>query len=867
MTDAAGEPRRATWLSLAGHPLVRAAVPISILVIAGFVLHRLSGEVHLNDVRADLANASPETIALAVLFTAMSFAALSLYDVIAARAAAKGVIPPRMAALTGATSYALSNLLGFSYVTGTAVRYRVYAGYGLDFARVAVLIAYSWSGLWTALVLILGVLFVTHPQGISAVLPISGAAETIMGIALLGGLAAFFLYLRFGPDRITLFGNDLTLPAPRDAAALTGVGLVDIGATALTLYVLMPADLVGNFPLFFLVFVAAVALGVLSHAPGGLGVFEAAILAGTGATGRSDALAALLLYRLIYTGLPFALASLGLIAAELRSNRAAIGTAARTAQTIARPFVPLLASGVGLAAGTILLLSGNLPPVGDRIATLERALPLGIVEVSHLAGSVCGVLLLVVARGLYRRLYRAWITALLLLAIGIIASLAKGLDIEEAVLMAAAAGVLWVFRKAFYRVEGAAPLHANPGWFLSIAVLFVALAWIGLLAYRHVEYRDALWWQVSWSGDASRFLRASLSGAVVLGALALNSALGARGSRHGPESIPDAVRQLVAKSPESDANIALLGDKSFLLDEEGRAFLSFADTGSALVTEGDPVGDEAAGTRLLWRFREMADREGKRAVFYAVSPKYVPTFLDMGLAVVKIGEVARVDLIAFTLDVPAMKDFRYAHNRARREGYQFEIVPPAAFATIAADLKAVSDAWLRQKQGKEKGFSLGFFDNEYLANFDTAVLRAPETGKIVAFANILTGARVELSVDLMRYDPEGPNFAMDALFAELMLWGKAQGFKWFNLGAAPFSGSETHALASPWQRLGSFVYEHGEDIYHFEGLRSFKEKFQPVWTPDYIACDRGLGVARAFMDANLLISGGVKGLMRKGGVS
>ncbi|MEE3071924.1 MAG: bifunctional lysylphosphatidylglycerol flippase/synthetase MprF [Pseudomonadota bacterium] len=864
MSETAPDPRLNRLIALTGHPLFRAALPLAIVVIATIVLHRLSGDVHLRDIRADLAATSPHAIAFAILATVASFAAISLYDVIAARAVAPGAIPTRIAAITCATGYALSNLLGFSYVTGAAVRYRVFAGYGLDFPRVALLIAYSWSGFFCGLVLVLGGLFIAHPSGISAILPISGGVETATGILLLGALAGFFLLLRVSPQRITIFGSQLNLPAPSHAAALTATSVVDLIATSLCLYVLMPADLVGNYPFFFLIFVAAVALGILSHAPGGLGVFDATVLAGLGATGRSDALAALLLYRVIYTGLPFLVASFSLVITELHNRRAAIGTAARTAETIVRPFVPLLSSGVALAAGTILLVSGNLPALGDRIATLKHTLPLGIVEASHLAGSVAGVLLLVVARGLYRRLWRAWRVALVLLGIGIVASLAKGLDIEEASALLLAAGTLWVFRGAFYRVEGAMPLRVGLGWFLSVTILFAALFWIGLLAFRHVEYRDALWWQISWSDDASRFLRASLAGAVALGALALNSLLGARVARHKAEPIPDIVRQLVAESPESDANIALLGDKSFLLDPDDRAALAYADTGSALVTKGDPFGDTAAGARLLWRFREMADREGKRAVFYAVSPKFLSTFLDMGLAVVKFGEVARVDLGAFTLDTPAMKDFRHAKNRATREGYRFEIVPAADFASIASDLRMVSDAWLAQKQGKEKGFSLGYFDETYLANFDTAVLRAPETGRIVAFANVLAGARVELSVDLMRYDPKGPNFAMDALFAELMLWGKAQGFKWFNLGAAPVSGAETHALASPWQRLGGFVYEHGKDIYHFEGLRSYKEKFRPVWTPNYIACARGLGVARAFMDANLLISGGMKGLMRKG---
>ena len=155
--------------------------------------------------------------------------------------------------------------------------------------------------------------------------------------------------------------------------------------------------------------------------------------------------------------------------------------------------------------------------------------------------------------------------------------------------------------------------------------------------------------------------------------------------------------------------------------------------------------------------------------------------------------------------------------------------------------------WLRtfaERQRRESGRAIY-----------TAVLRAPGTGEIVAFANLLRGAGVELSVDLMRYRPDGPKVAMDALFAEIMLWAAARGFACFSLGAAPFSGTETHALASPWQRIGSFVFEHGEAFYHFEGLRSYKQKFAPTWSPNYLACERGLGVVRAFLDANSLISG------------
>ena len=109
--------------------------------------------------------------------------------------------------------------------------------------------------------------------------------------------------------------------------------------------------------------------------------------------------------------------------------------------------------------------------------------------------------------------------------------------------------------------------------------------------------------------------------------------------------------------------------------------------------------------------------------------------------------------------------------------------------------------------------------------------------------------------------PDGPSFAMDALFAEMMLWGAAQGFQWFSLGSSPFSGIDNRQLASFWNRVGGFVYEHGEHFYHFEGLRAFKQKFQPVWEPNYLASPGGLAVPRILYEVNVLVSGGVRGLM------
>ncbi len=136
--------------------------------------------------------------------------------------------------------------------------------------------------------------------------------------------------------------------------------------------------------------------------------------------------------------------------------------------------------------------------------------------------------------------------------------------------------------------------------------------------------------------------------------------------------------------------------------------------------------------------------------------------------------------------------------------------------------------------------------------------------KIVAFANLWIGTeKEELSPDLMRHLPEAPHDIMEYLFVQLMLWGKQEGYRWFNLGMAPFSGLETRALAPLWNRLGAFVFRHGEHFYNFQGLRQYKEKFDPEWEPRYLASPAGLALPRVLTNLASLISGGLTGVLTK----
>ena len=229
---------------------------------------------------------------------------------------------------------------------------------------------------------------------------------------------------------------------------------------------------------------------------------------------------------------------------------------------------------------------------------------------------------------------------------------------------------------------------------------------------------------------------------------------------------------------------------------------------------------------------------------------------------IKLGEAGRVNLADFTLDGSGHKELRYFQRKLGKEGCTFEIVPAGRIEPLLPDLRRVSDAWLGSKKTREKGFTLGFFSEEYLRNFPAAVVR--QNGKLIAFANVwCSGGQEELSVDLMRHLPEAPNGTMDFLFIELMQWARGQGYRWFDLGMAPLSGLENHALAPLWARTGTFIFRHGEHFYNFQGLRSYKEKFNPQWEPRYLVCPKVHLLPRILADLATLISGGLKGLVGK----
>ena len=424
--------------------------------------------------------------------------------------------------------------------------------------------------------------------------------------------------------------------------------------------------------------------------------------------------------------------------------------------------------------------------------------------------------------------------------------------------------MLVIGRSSFYRPASILAERYTPVWVASIVGVIAASVWVGLFAYRNVEYSGHLWWTFAFSADAPRMLRATLVVSVVGAAFLLLNLL--RPARPEPviasEEDLKKTRAAIARSEQSLANAALMGDKRLLFSDDAGAFLMYQVSGRSWIALGDPVGDDRQSDELVWRFRELSDRHGGWTVFYQATPTRLPQYIDLGLAAFKLGEEAHVPLADFSLEGGARAELRQDHRRAVRDGATFELVPAAQVPRLLPELRVISNAWLADKATAEKHFSVGAFDTAYLGHFDFALVR--RMGVIVAFANLWsTQTKRELSVDLMRFGPDAPRSAMDFLFVELMLWGRAQGYERFNLGMAPLAGLEQHPLAPAWHRVGNFVFRYGEHFYNFEGLRRYKAKYGPVWEPRYLVAPGGIALPRILLDVSALISGGIKELFAK----
>jgi phosphatidylglycerol lysyltransferase len=845
-----------TLVKLAGPAIV-----VFLFAAALWALTRTLQGFSYADLQAGLSGIPAWSLAAALGLTALNYVVLSGYDFLALKTI-KQPLPYRRIAFASFIGYVFTNVVGLSFLGAGAVRYRVYTGYGLSAKQIARVVALCGLTLWTGLLTLAGAIFLIAPQQIPALPQLPALSWRPLGALFLGLVAVYLLCAKRG-KALRIWRWELPLPPLHLALGQVAFSATDWLLSSLIFFLLLPSAPGVSFLLVLTVFVVAMVAGIVSHVPGGVGVFEAIVMTAlTPALDPSQVLGALVAFRVVYYLCPLVAAVLLLGRHELR-QRESFGKVAAVAESWFPGLVPHAAAFVAYLGGGVLLVSGAVPALRSRLDQVNEVLPLFVSDTSHFFSVMTGALLILLAHALQRRLRAAYVAVSGMLVAGIVLSLLKDFAWEEALILTVLLAALLPQGRHFYRRSRLTSQSLSWPWALNVVVMLGGWLWLGTFAYQHVAYDNSLWW--TFGADAPRALRAALAcGSAILIVLTARMLRPARlKSLPTAEADLDDAAAAVAASGSSSAGLALLGDKSLLFNDEREGFVMYAVEGRTWVSMGEPVAaTPEAKADLLWRFREACDAYGANSVFYQVPAEQLPYYLDLGLSLVKFGEEARVPLEEFTLKGKAGKRQRKVRNTAQRAGWSFEVLPPGSSNEHLAELQEISDAWLADKNTKEKGFSLGFFDADYLARFPLAVVR--HEGRILAFANVwASGQQNELSVDLMRYRPDGPPGTMNYLFLELMLHGQGSGYRWFNLGMAPFSGLEDRTHAPLWGKFGNFLYSHGEEFYNFQGLREFKERFKPVWEPKYIAYPPTTPLPVVLAALAKLTSGGLRGVVSK----
>lgn len=810
------------------------------------VIHGFARSFHYHALIQALRQLQKPAIVWSVCATALSFAALIARDLCALRYA--GARPPVSAIfLAGFCGSALGNAVGVGTLTGGAVRYRIYGAAGVarnEIGQVMVFIAKGFSfGLagFTAFVMLIDAAPMGHLLGWPVV---------IFRAAAIAVLAISFTLVPLCRRGIVRLGR-FTVSMPSAGQVLTQFALtaIDLLAAAAALWVLVPNAQV-EFGSFAAIFATATALGVASRVPGGIGIFEAVMFFALARRLSPPAVAAALLaYRGIYFGLPLVLSAVLIAAFELRPMAGA-GSAVgkRLARSVGR-LSPSFLGVITFAIGTILVFSGATPIFAHRLAILSVWLPLWMVEAAHFLGSLVGVLLLFLTRGLFRRLDDAWWLVLGLSVASLGLSLAKGLAYGEVGILMLLTLLLVATRRQFGRSASLLGEPFTGDWFIAVGIIVVAAFWILFFAFQDVRYTRDLWWQFEFDAQAPRALRATVGVAVLAMSLALLQLLRPpKGSAARPtaQALSKAAN-IIQLQERASAMLTLMGDKSLMFSASGNAFLSFARFGRSWIALFDPIGARTEWPELIWRFVEQAYSHGGRAAFYQVRSDSLPLYLDAGLKVMKLGEEAVVPLAGFDLVAAKCARLRYALSRGERDGLSVELLEPGQVPPIMDVIQTLSDEWLECHQIGERGFSVAAFEPTFIAAQWVALLR--QHGRPVAFTTVMvTELRHEATIGLMRYGRESSPYGMEFLFTKLLLAFKKAGYERLSLGMAPLSGFQPAPLSSSWHRLGALIWRHGNRLYNFQGLRLFKAKFNPVWEPRYLAASGTIGPFVALAD-------------------
>lgn len=792
----------------------------AVIFVAQGELRSISGK----DMQMLLREQSPGVIIGFLFLGIIAFTATGLYDVFAARHFSVQ-LPLREALRTGWVAQAFNNFAGLGGLTGGTIRARRYQHAGAD-KKLALRITLAvWAAnlLGLFLLLLCTLPLAVRWEGAFAIVPLTA------GIYI--PLYFFGQHIRIG--KIDLSHSLLAKQNFRQKCEMAFGSVVDWLAAALFFWACLSifAPEIGLGITIF-IYVSATLVGLLSMLPAGIGSFDVTVIALFSEMGvnTEKLLLGIILFRIAYYVLPWLLALLVSVD-DLASRRNRVYSIVQGEKIVNH----LLSLGM-LICGLVLIASTLVPPSLAQVFHFSQIIPHAVRVTSALTSMLIGVLLLILSVGLHRRIRRIYWATLILLPVGAISCITKGLHYEEAAVLFVFAVLLYLARDSF----DAEPLRLTWPAFIISAAVFILLPLL-LLVARHAVIQQMAPFYVRfistghtyWSRAVFYICLASLIAFLLL--FSRSKKLLFTPPRE--QDISKFQNFLAQYGENTYSYLYALGDKEvFYNTQEDIAFLYRPNRG-ALIVLGDPLGDREAlrdSVRVEEALAELfsyAEQHDMTVVFYEIAGKFLEPLIAQGLNILKIGEDAYVDLLVYSNVGNSGKVFRRMRNRMKQNGTHFEMLYPPFSADLLAELAEVSECWLGERH--EMGFSLGYFDKYYLSNGPIGIVRSER--RIEGFANIVQVGQEIASFDLMRFRPDAPGGTMDGILVSLIEWAKDQGYKKFNLGMAPLSGVGRHRYAHRMEKIVKLIHDFGDRFYNFRGLWAYKEKFKPSWQARYLA--------------------------------
>jgi phosphatidylglycerol lysyltransferase len=604
------------------------------------------------------------------------------------------------------------------------------------------------------------------------------------------------------------------------------------------------------------ILIIAASAGVISMIPGGLGSFDIVFLWGLQGLMVSDekAIVLLLLYRIGYFLIPFFVGAFLLLKLYWKNwNVSWNGIPSTIVQNVSHFTLAFLV----FLTGSVLLLSAAIPGILERLKITEEILSFPIMNLSHQLSVAMGFVLLAVSRGIEYKSNHAYRLAMFVLFFAAIFSLLKGLNYEEAIFIIFVALLLRMSKNHFYRenlVLTWGKVAFDVLLILLITAMYFLIGYINLPSSKLMLPSSIRPYVIVDSGDLFSSAIIGLLIAVVF--MVLGYAVGEHYNFHFERSSVQESRvrsHLNTYKGSGLAHLIFLHDKFLFWNQDKDVLFSYNVIADKMVVLGDPLGNQEKIFSSIEEIMETSDRYGYQPVFYQVHSETIPFLHGNGFDFFKLGEEAIVRLSEYSLSGKKAKNLRALKNKFDREGFLFRVFDPPFSDQLMMELKYVSDEWLRGR--KEKGFSLGYFDPDYLQHAPIGILK-DHTGNLLGFASLMPNydQNETISVDLMRFLPNSPNGTMDYLFLSLIEWAKRSGYSCFNLGMAPLANVGNSKFSFLSERIAAQIYLHGQLFYHFKGLKEFKEKYADHWEPKYLAYRKKSSLPITMLQVTMLIS-------------